>query len=308
MNRRIRYLVMDVDGTLTDGKVYIGKEGEVFKTFDIKDGCGIKDILPHYGIIPIIITARQSQALTQRCRELGIKELHQGCRNKLEKLNEIIQNSSKNLSLSNVAYIGDDFLDFECMKAVKNAGGLAICPNNAIEKIKESADYVCIHNAGEGAVREFIDWLIDIIDGTKINAIKEYSEEAYNFVSNVLDNHLIDGSYKLNDGVIANVMSYITKPTSLTCYESHLKYIDIQYIIYGEELMFIEDTTDITDRLIGDYNDEKDILFYDYHLGRCIHLKAGDVATLNSCDAHRGAITVDRPKMVRKIVFKVPVN
>lgn len=304
----IKFLVLDVDGTLTDGKVYIGSEGEVFKAFDIKDGCGIKDILPHYSILPIIITARQSQALARRCEELGIKEFHQGCRNKLEKLNEIIQKGSKNTGLANVAYIGDDFLDFECMKAVKNAGGLAICPNNATEKIKESADYVCIHNAGEGAVREFIDWLVNIIDSTKINVIKEYSEEAYDFVSYALGNHLIDGSYKLNDGAIANVMSYITKPTSLTCYESHLKYIDIQYIIYGEELMFIENVTAITDWLIGDYNKEKDLLFYDYHLGRCTHLKAGDVAILNSCDAHRGAITVDRPKMVRKIVFKVPVK
>lgn len=304
----IKFIVLDVDGTLTDGKVYIGSEGEVFKVFDIKDGYGIKEILPYYSITPIIITARQSQALAQRCQELGIKEFHQGCRNKLEKLNEIIQNSCKNTGLANVAYIGDDFLDIECMKAVKNAGGLAICPNNAIEKIKKIADYVCIHNAGEGAVREFIDWLVDIVDSTQINVIKEYSEEAYNFVSYVLDNHLIDGSYKLNDGVIGNIMSYITKPTSLTCYESHLKYIDIQYIIYGEELMFIEDVRAITDRLIGDYDEEKDFLFYDYHLGRCTHLKAGDVAVLNSCDAHRGAITVDKPKVVRKIVFKVPVK
>ena len=74
----IKYLVMDVDGTLTDGKVYMGNQGEVFKAFSIKDGCGIHDILPKCKIEPIIVTGRKSKIVELRCQELGITKLFQG--------------------------------------------------------------------------------------------------------------------------------------------------------------------------------------------------------------------------------------
>ena len=109
----IRYLIMDVDGTLTDGKIYMGASGEVMKAFDIKDGCGIKDILPRCYITPIIITARESKILTNRCEELGIKHVYQGIRNKLEKLHSLVDD------LSECAYIGDDILDLQCMEPIK---------------------------------------------------------------------------------------------------------------------------------------------------------------------------------------------
>ena len=70
----IKLLVMDVDGTLTDGKLYFGENGEMFKSFDVKDGCGIKDILPKYNILPVIITARNSVYLEKRCKELGVQD------------------------------------------------------------------------------------------------------------------------------------------------------------------------------------------------------------------------------------------
>ena len=82
----LRFIVMDVDGTLTDGKIYMGQQGESFKAFDVKDGCGIKDILPQINVIPIIITARYSNILKRRCDELGIKYVFQGVHNKLKKL------------------------------------------------------------------------------------------------------------------------------------------------------------------------------------------------------------------------------
>ena len=69
----IRILIMDVDGTLTDGKIYMGCQGEVMKAFDVKDGCGIKDILPEAGIIPVIITGRKSEIVKRRCEELNIE-------------------------------------------------------------------------------------------------------------------------------------------------------------------------------------------------------------------------------------------
>lgn len=149
----IRYLVMDVDGTLTDGKIYMGNDGEVMKAFNIKDGCGIFDILIPAGITPIIITGRNSRIVENRCSELGIKEIHQGVSNKIEKLLNITNN------LSSVAYIGDDINDLSCMLSVKEAGGVVGCPKDAMKKVKELADFVAEHNGGDGAVRDFIEWV-----------------------------------------------------------------------------------------------------------------------------------------------------
>ena len=146
---------MDVDGTLTDGKIYIGPNGEAMKAFNIKDGCGLSQILPKYNIIPIIITARESKILENRCRELNITELHQGSKNKLNTLITILKRY--NADLNSVAYIGDDLPDLDVMNAVKNSGGTVLCPADAIEKIKNIADYISPIKAGDGAVRDCID-------------------------------------------------------------------------------------------------------------------------------------------------------
>ena len=157
----IRFFVMDVDGTLTDGKIYMGQDGEVFKAFDIKDGYGIKCLLPPAEIIPVIITARRSRIVENRCKELDVEELHQGVMNKYETLMQVIHKYSeidkKEYSLKNVAYIGDDLLDLQCMQPIKEAGGLVCCPNDAINRVKEIANFVASKSAGNGAVREIID-------------------------------------------------------------------------------------------------------------------------------------------------------
>ena len=153
--KNIKYLVMDVDGTVTDGKIYMGNEGEVMKAFSIRDGYGIHDIALKAGIIPVIITGRTSKAVLNRCNELGIVEIHQGISNKIEKLLSVTRN------LSTVAYIGDDLNDLSCMISVKEAGGLVGCPRDAVEKIVELADFVSNHNGGNGAVRDFIEWIIE---------------------------------------------------------------------------------------------------------------------------------------------------
>lgn len=162
--RKIKFFVMDVDGTLTDGKLHITDTGEIFKSFDVKDGYGIIDILPHYSIVPIIISARESKIVSRRCLDLKITELHQGVRQKYEELMQIIstysERDNKGYSLSNVAYIGDDILDIQCMKPIKEAGGMVGCPNDAVNEIKQIADFVSSKNGGNGAVREFIEWLI----------------------------------------------------------------------------------------------------------------------------------------------------
>lgn len=150
----IKYFIMDVDGTLTDGKIYMSNNGEMMKAFNIKDGCGIHDILIPSGIIPIIITGRSSGIVLNRCKELGITEVYQGIKNKAVKMFEITDD------LATVAYIGDDINDLSCMEPIKEAGGIVGCPADAVEKVKEIADYIASRNGGEGAVRDFIEWLL----------------------------------------------------------------------------------------------------------------------------------------------------
>lgn len=151
----IKYLVMDVDGTLTDGKIYMGNNGEICKAFNIKDGCGIHDIAIPTGIIPVIITGRRSEIVMNRCREIGIERVYQGVNNKIETLLSITSN------LAEVAFIGDDINDLSCMKPIKEAGGVVGCPRDAVKKVIEIADYVANHDGGDGAVRDFIEWLVE---------------------------------------------------------------------------------------------------------------------------------------------------
>lgn len=152
----VEYLIMDVDGTLTDGKIYMGESGEMCKAFDIKDGCGIRMILIPSGITPVIITGRSSKILENRCKELGITQLYQGISDKVTCLNALLGEIP---DYSKVAYIGDDINDLSCMQLIKGNGGLIGCPADAVEDVKEWAHFISTRNGGNGAVREFIEWL-----------------------------------------------------------------------------------------------------------------------------------------------------
>lgn len=154
MNDKIKLFVMDVDGTLTDGKINIGPEGELFKSFNIRDGYGIHDMLPVHGIIPAIITGRTSKIVENRAKELHISELYQGKHDKLNTLKELMK--KYNCRKENVAYIGDDILDTVCMKEC----GMVGCPSDACQEVKDLANYICINKGGDGAVREFIEYVI----------------------------------------------------------------------------------------------------------------------------------------------------
>lgn len=157
---KFKLLFMDVDGTLTDGKIYIGQAGEIMKAFDVKDGYGIHDILPQYGVIPVIITARRSKILVARCNELNVSHVYQGCRNKIEKMCEVAGQygivRSEDGKLPGTAYIGDDILDIPCMKMAEYSA----CPNDAALAVKEISKYISRLNGGNGAVRDFIEWLV----------------------------------------------------------------------------------------------------------------------------------------------------
>ena len=135
---------MDVDGTLTDGKIYMGPDGEAMKAFSIKDGYVINFILKPAEITPVILTARTSSIVRHRCEELGIDEIYQGRSDKLTALYEIIGKDG----LGNCAYFGDDILDLKCMTPIKAAGCIAGCRADAVAEVKAIADYVCIIKAG----------------------------------------------------------------------------------------------------------------------------------------------------------------
>ena len=154
-NKNIKLFVMDVDGTLTDGKINCSADGELFKSFSVKDGYAIANILPKYGIIPVIITGRKSEIVEYRAKELKITELYQGISDKLSILEQVI--SKYSCTWDDVAYIGDDLNDIECIKKV----GLSACPSDSIFEVIDCVDYVCKNIGGNGAVREFIDTIIN---------------------------------------------------------------------------------------------------------------------------------------------------
>lgn len=157
--KKISYLVMDVDGTLTDGKIYMGVNGEICKAFDVKDGYGICNMLYHNNIQPIIITGRKSEIVKMRCEELGIVQVFQDVKNKQVILDTFLKNNSG--TYAEVAYIGDDINDLECMNKVKTLGGVVGCPADAVKQIIDVADFVSGKNGGNGAVRDFIEWIVN---------------------------------------------------------------------------------------------------------------------------------------------------
>lgn len=157
--KNIKYLLLDVDGTLTDGCVYMGDSGELFKAFNIKDGYGICHIARPAGITPIIITGRTSSMVLNRCKELGIDLVYQGVQDKMPMLQQVLEDLGG--SLGQVAYIGDDMNDYDCMQQVQAAGGLVGAPADAVAQVNNIADYVTSRDGGKGAVREFIEWLVE---------------------------------------------------------------------------------------------------------------------------------------------------
>ena len=151
----IKVLVLDVDGTMTDGKLNISNSGELFKSFSVLDGYAIVNILADLNIAPVILTGRKSEIVERRAEELGIKAVLQGSSRKLETLEKYLKKVG--ISWDEVAYMGDDLNDYECMIRAK----IKACPWNAVKEIKEISDYITKQKGGDGAVREFIEWLRD---------------------------------------------------------------------------------------------------------------------------------------------------
>lgn len=155
---KVRLLVLDVDGVLTDGKVWVGIDGkESLKAFDIQDGLGIK-LLEKCNIPTVIITGRNSKMVLARCDELGIQHVHMGVQNKALALENVVQ--SLGLEPSDCAVMGDDWPDLAMMK---NAA-LRVAPAQAHEAVKEFVHLVTTREGGNSAVREVCDLILKAQD------------------------------------------------------------------------------------------------------------------------------------------------
>jgi len=156
----IKLLAIDVDGTLTDGGMYYSAQGEELKKFNTRDGQGL-ELLRNSGIEVAIITKENSPIARARAEKLKIDKCHIGITDKINCLKALC--SDMKIGLADVAYIGDDVSDLECMKAA----GFAACPSDAIETIRNVSHYICVHPGGSGAVREVCEMLIQC--STEIN-------------------------------------------------------------------------------------------------------------------------------------------
>lgn len=151
--KKIKLVLFDVDGVLTDGSIFTSEHGEHFKQFNVKDGLAI-ELLNSHGISTGVISGKESSALTARCQQLRFDIVITGCKNKLPEINKICH--SQGISIENIAFCGDDVLDLPVMDIC----GLSIAPADAHSLIIDSADWVMTLKGGKGMVREFADKLL----------------------------------------------------------------------------------------------------------------------------------------------------
>ena len=150
---KIKHLILDVDGVLTDGTLFFDANGSEIKGFNVQDGHGIK-LWMRAGNSVAIITGRESKVVSHRCSDLGIETVYQNAKNKIEALNEYI--SDNNVNPMTICYIGDELVDIPVFKKV----GLAVAVDNAVPEALECADMITDKTGGKGAVREIIDFLL----------------------------------------------------------------------------------------------------------------------------------------------------
>ena len=150
---RIRMLVLDVDGVLTDGRLYFDNQGNEMKAFCTRDGLGMR-VLQNCGIILAIITGRQSEIVAHRAAQLGVKHVYQGRIDKLNAFNELL--SDTGMEEQNICYAGDDWIDIPVLDRV----GLSVTVPDADTLVKNRAHWVTSRQGGNGAVREICDLIL----------------------------------------------------------------------------------------------------------------------------------------------------
>lgn len=152
--KQIKWLFTDVDGVLTDCGVYYSSEGEELKRFSLRDGMGCERLRKFTDIQIAIMTGENSGPVVQRAKKLHIEQVFLGVKDKLLVMTEFI--TEHNLSMDEIAYIGDDMNDYEVIQKV----GLAACPNDAVDEIKEIVHFIAPNKGGYGAFRDFCEYII----------------------------------------------------------------------------------------------------------------------------------------------------
>ena len=151
--QKVKMIILDVDGVLTDGSVSVGADGELFKSFNVRDGLGIT-LAQKHGIKTAIITGRESKMLAYRARELKINAFYQNKKNKLPAYREL--QSEYGLTPEQFAYVGDDLFDLAVMRDV----GFAATVADATEEAKAVSCFVSDYNGGHGGVRQIIEFIL----------------------------------------------------------------------------------------------------------------------------------------------------
>ncbi|MGC9459914.1 3-deoxy-manno-octulosonate-8-phosphatase KdsC [Vibrio genomosp. F10] len=155
--KEIKLLICDVDGVFSDGRIYMGNNGEELKTFHTRDGYGVKSLM-NAGIEVAIITGRQSQIVENRMKALGISLIYQGQDNKVKAYQDIC--NKLNIAPQQTGYIGDDLIDWPVMEKV----GLKVCVADGHPLLARRANYVTSIKGGHGAVREVCDLILQARD------------------------------------------------------------------------------------------------------------------------------------------------
>lgn len=156
----VKVIFLDVDGVLTDGTISYDIYGREVKRFNVKDGYGIVRAL-NSGIEIVVLSSRFSSQVEKRCRELGVKEVYQGISDKLSFAEEFLEKRS--LSFDETAAMGDDLPDLPLLRKVRVSGA----PADAVPQVKVLVDFISRASGGRGAVREFMDFLLNESDNEK---------------------------------------------------------------------------------------------------------------------------------------------
>ncbi len=168
---KISLLILDIDGVMTNGQLFLDDQAIQIKAFHVRDGFGIRQLIKE-GIEIAVITGRESQLVSERIKELGINYLFQNSPNKLPVFKNLLK--TLNLAPENTAYMGDDLIDLPIMTQV----GLSACPLDAYSFVISHADFVSTYPGGSGAVRELCDLIL----------------QAKNRLEPICQQFLIDGS------------------------------------------------------------------------------------------------------------------
>jgi len=164
--RRIRLVIFDVDGVLTDGSLFIGDDGQEYKAFNSRDGHGMK-MLRSTGVEIAIITGRSSEVVRHRVSDLGIRHVYQGQHDKLVAFDELVKTLS--LATEEIAYVGDDVVDLPVMRRV----GLAVAVQDAHFLVKQHAHWQTPHCGGRGAGRDVCELIMEA-QGTLDTELNKY--------------------------------------------------------------------------------------------------------------------------------------